>query len=118
MGNDIPLQDREIRLLFLLHNDCGAEDIKYTLLRTTIDRAPPYEALSYAWGEDLCQITPQNGTVTMLTTNLYQALRYLQRPYAARVLWIDALCINQEDGAERSKQAQLMGQSLLPRGVC
>jgi len=49
MGNDIPLQDREIRLLFLLHNDCGAEDIKYTLLRTTIDRAPPYEALSYAW---------------------------------------------------------------------
>lgn len=110
MGNDIPLQDREIRLLFLLHNDCGAEDIKYTLLRTTIDRAPPYEALSYAWGEDLCQITPQNGTATTLTTNLYQALRYLQRPYAARVLWIDALCINQEDGAERSKQAQLMGQ--------
>jgi hypothetical protein len=110
MGNDIPLQDREIRLLFLLHNDCGAEDIKYTLLRTTIDRAPPYEALSYAWGEDLCQITPQNGTVTTLTTNLYQALRYLQRPYAARVLWIDALCINQEDWAEHSKQAQLMGQ--------
>jgi hypothetical protein len=56
MGNDIPLQDREIRLLFLLHNDYGAEDIKYTLLRTTIDRAPPYEALSYAWGEDLCQM--------------------------------------------------------------
>jgi hypothetical protein len=110
MGNDIPLQDREIRLLFLLHNDCGAEDIKYTLLRTTIDRAPPYEALSYAWGEDLCQITPQNGRVTTVTTNLYQALRYLQRSYAARVLWIDALCIDQENGAERSKQAQLMGQ--------
>lgn len=110
MGNDIPLQDREIRLLFLLHNDCGAEDIKYTLLHTTIDRAPPYEALSYAWGEDLHQITLQNGTVTTLTTNLYHALRYLQRPYAARVLWIDALCIDQENGAERSKQAQLMGQ--------
>lgn len=70
MGNDIPLQDREIRLLFLLQNDCGAEDIKYTLLRTTIDRAPPCEALS-CMGEDLRQITLQNGTVTTLTTNLY-----------------------------------------------
>jgi hypothetical protein len=60
MGNDIPLQDREIRLLFLLHNDCGAEDIKYTLLRTTIDRAPPYEALSYAWGEDRSTVLQTN----------------------------------------------------------
>src|ERR1700722_6334025 len=31
-------------------------------------------------------------------------------PYAARVLWIDALCIDQENSAERSKQALLMGQ--------
>jgi len=57
MSNNIPLQDREIRLLFLLHNDCGAEDIGYNLMRTTIDDAPPYEALSYMWGEDRCQIT-------------------------------------------------------------
>lgn len=105
--DDIALRDREIRLLFLLHNECGAEDIGYNLVRTTIDSAPPYEALSYAWGKELCQITLRNGT---LTTNLHHALRYLQRPHASRLLWIDALCINQNDDAERSHQAQLMTQ--------
>jgi hypothetical protein len=110
MSNDIPLRDRELRLLFLLHNGCGAEDIGYSLVRTTIDHAPPYEALSYAWGEERCQITLRNGPTTTLTTNLYHALRYLQRPHASRLLWIDALCINQDNDAERSHQAQLMTQ--------
>lgn len=110
MKSDISLRDREIRLLFLLHNECGAEDIGYSLVRTSIDSAPPYEALSYAWGEDVCQITLRDGAMSTMTTNLYHALRYLQRPHASRLLWIDTLCINQESDAERSHQAQLMTQ--------
>jgi hypothetical protein len=77
MNNDIPLRDREIRLLFLLHNECGAEDICYSLVCTTIDHAPPYEALSYVWGDETCQITLRNGALAALTTNLYRALKYL-----------------------------------------
>ena len=110
MNDEIVLQDREIRLLFLLHNECGAEDIDFSLVRTTIDRAPPYEALSYAWGDDECQITLRNGAVATLTSNLYHALRHLQRPHASRLLWVDAVCINQRNDAERSQQAQFMNQ--------
>jgi hypothetical protein len=110
MGNENPLRDREIRLLFLMHNECGAADIGYSLVRTTIDRAPPYEALSYAWGEEVCQVRLLDGTLTSMTTNLHHALRYLQRPHASRLLWIDAICIDQSNVAERSHQAQLMRQ--------
>jgi hypothetical protein len=110
MSNDISLRDREIRLLYLLHNEYGAEDIGYSLLSTSIDRAPPYEALSYAWGKDIRQVKLRGGAVVTMRTNLYHALRYLQRPYASRLLWIDALCINQDNDEERSHQAQLMTQ--------
>ena len=33
-------------------------------------------------------------------------LRYVDRP---RVLWIDALCINQNDDSEKEKQVAMMG---------
>jgi hypothetical protein len=110
MSDDSPLRDGEIRLLFLLHNECGAADIGYSLVRTTIDRAPPYEALSYAWGEEVCQVRLLDGTLTSMTTNLYHALRYLQRRHASRLLWIDAICIDQSNITEHSHQAQLMRQ--------
>jgi hypothetical protein len=77
MSDERPLRDREIRLLFLLHNECGAADIRYNLVRTTIDRAPPYEALSYAWGEEVCLVRLLDGILTRMRTNLYHALRYL-----------------------------------------
>lgn len=69
-----------------------------------------YEALSYTWGSSehthsiLC-----NGKEFGVSTNLYEALRDLREADKARVLWIDALCIDQDDLLERSQQVQLMG---------
>jgi hypothetical protein len=40
--------------------------------------------------------------------NLYSALLYLRQPQKERVLWIDAICINQEDIQERNSQVQMM----------
>ncbi|KAF2825418.1 HET-domain-containing protein [Ophiobolus disseminans] len=78
----------------------------------SLDDTLGYEALSYVWGSTRERNTITcGGESTGVGTNLFQALRSL-RPADGepdRVLWIDALCINQEDLAEKSTQVALMG---------
>lgn len=47
--------------------------------------------------------------VLLVTQNLSTALRYLRRPSTERVIWIDAICINQDDIQERSIEIARMG---------
>lgn len=70
-----------------------------------------FEAISYCWGTELSQkhLHVANGSSLRLTQSLYdalQAFRHLDRP---RHLWVDAVCINQDDIHERSSQVQMMG---------
>jgi hypothetical protein len=69
----------------------------------------PFEALSYVWGKEhsptpifLC------GQPYKVTSNLYSALQHLRKSDEEYTIWIDALCINQADPAERSSQVGLM----------
>jgi hypothetical protein len=77
-------------------------------------RRPKYEALSYAWGEErspvpvMVKSLGSERTFIEVTQNLFTALIYLRHKSEARVLWIDALCINQEDMEERSSQVARM----------
>ncbi|RYP47350.1 hypothetical protein DL769_011324 [Monosporascus sp. CRB-8-3] len=68
-----------------------------------------YEALSYTWGDatQAFEIVV-NGQSTPVTSNLYHALYYLRRTDEDRILWIDAVCINQRDDAERTHQVRRM----------
>lgn len=73
-----------------------------------------FEALSYAWGslEDPVGLTifdrgVPTGSLT-ITQNLGVALPYLRLKERERRLWIDAICVNQEDLVERSSQVKLM----------
>lgn len=70
---------------------------------------PEYEALSYVWG-DPARTLPliSEGKQILITTTLDIALRQLRLPQTVRVLWVDQLCINQDDLDERSQQVQLM----------
>lgn len=70
----------------------------------------PYEALSYAWGDDvndkvdiLC-----DGKSISITRSLHTALVHLRLPDKPRVLWADGICINQADNAERAEQVKIM----------
>ncbi|KAF7187006.1 Heterokaryon incompatibility protein 6, OR allele [Pseudocercospora fuligena] len=98
-----------IRLLKLLpgQND---DPIACKLVRSTLVGSPPYDALSYTWG-DASERRPiqVNDVEVLVTTNLELALRALRRPNCSRVLWVDALCINQHDITERSSQVREMG---------
>jgi hypothetical protein len=69
-----------------------------------------YVALSYTWGQAIPSIPILvNGTVTMVTENLYMALLHLRKGEVTKV-WVDALCINQNNPTERSIQVSQMAQ--------
>jgi hypothetical protein len=73
------------------------------------DFLPPYEALSYVWGDPKATSTLCcAGRDLTVTTNLETALFYLRDKDRSRILWIDAICINQQDLDERSRQVMLM----------
>lgn len=69
----------------------------------------PYEALSYAWGlNELVERIKLNGKVLRVTENLHSALQCLRSCDQDRILWIDAICIDQSNMEERSQQVQKM----------
>lgn len=71
---------------------------------------PPFVALSYVWGdlEDVLQL-PISGSTVFATRNLHSVLNCLSASHFDQLLWIDALCINQDDPQERASQVALMG---------
>jgi hypothetical protein len=70
-----------------------------------------YEALSYVWGD-------QNKTLPIsigehrfdVTENLHAALSRLRDHSLERIIWVDAICINQKNEEEKEKQIQLMAR--------
>ncbi|OAG13967.1 heterokaryon incompatibility, partial [Alternaria alternata] len=68
-----------------------------------------YDALSYAWGtaspsaKCIC-----DGNKILLRDNLDSALKYLRKPQDTRYVWIDYLCINQDDLVEKAAQIPWM----------
>jgi hypothetical protein len=70
--------------------------------------AGEYAALSYTWGSaDHSIPILVNNRVSLITENLYLALLHL-RQRNVTMLWVDALCINQDDLAERGRQVAQM----------
>jgi Heterokaryon incompatibility protein (HET) len=101
----------EFRLLRLLKGERDA--IQCELFDSEFappDRVQKYVALSYTWGSKFrpCNIVV-NGIETEVTSNVYLALQDLRFKEDSRLLWIDALCINQSDEKEKSYQVQQMG---------
>ncbi|KAH7317423.1 heterokaryon incompatibility protein-domain-containing protein, partial [Rhexocercosporidium sp. MPI-PUGE-AT-0058] len=70
-----------------------------------------YSALSYTWGLD----TQLRSTIYLdnrpfeVRENLLKALQKLRDHDACRYLWIDAICISQDDMEEKRMQIPLMG---------
>ena len=104
------LSKDDIRLLTVVHHDGAAAILR--LETHPRDRAPDYDALSYAWGEDTStSFTLCNGFQLSIRSNLFDALPLIHkaRPAPRRPLWIDAICLNQEDAEEKADHVPLMG---------
>jgi hypothetical protein len=102
------LKPRETRLLRLLPGQ--PEDVvRCSLAICSLSDDPSYEALSYTWGNSDEKLEVEvNGYMMPVTDNLGHALRRLRYTERARVLWIDALCINQNASDERNHQVAFM----------
>ncbi|RDW57364.1 hypothetical protein BP5796_12814 [Coleophoma crateriformis] len=75
------------------------------------DAGVPYEALSYTWGDTEMKVDIRaNGFIMKITTNLYVALQHLRSKTEDRILWIDAICIDQTNQKERGHQVRQMGK--------
>ncbi|KAK4207887.1 heterokaryon incompatibility protein-domain-containing protein, partial [Rhypophila decipiens] len=114
---------KEIRLLCL---DPGESDdeLSGSFIVSALDapEMPVFEALSYCWGSGSSKgfINLSSGqkdhdsskTTLAITANLNEALRYLRKELTStcRIIWIDALCINQDDVSERGSQVGMMGE--------
>ncbi|EUC40541.1 hypothetical protein COCMIDRAFT_9613 [Bipolaris oryzae ATCC 44560] len=117
--------DRQFRVLALQSSRDFGANIKCHVHNRSEHPNTAYEALSYRWGDPndttlICvRLTeykdePQSDETPYLswpvTRNLEQALRALRLPDRRRLLWVDALCIDQNDDVERSQQVRIMGQ--------
>ncbi|KAF2206825.1 hypothetical protein CERZMDRAFT_8719, partial [Cercospora zeae-maydis SCOH1-5] len=75
---------------------------------------PDYEALSHVWGPPqdttLAYVNPLVPSFNQSSFNLATALRHLRLQKRSRMLWIDTICMNQQDIEERSPLVRHMGQ--------
>jgi hypothetical protein len=81
----------------------------------SLANAPKYTTLAYSWGRNkdgdasLCRRLILDGCLLNITENLYDFLvQMLHVPGSADLLWIDAVCINQNNNTERNAQVSLM----------
>lgn len=109
----LPPKVQTIRLLRLLPN-AFTTDVECELLERPIAEARNrYIAISYTWGNinTIKQVfITCNGVRIPISENLYTILRRLRHPVRHANVWVDALCINQADVAERTHQVGLMGE--------
>ncbi|KAK5102104.1 hypothetical protein LTS08_004564 [Lithohypha guttulata] len=69
----------------------------------------PHIALSYVWGAaDSLREVLINGRLFRVRSNLYDFLCYAKNLPGAPFIWIDAICINQEDASEKNHQVREM----------
>ncbi|SCV45633.1 uncharacterized protein FFB14_08767 [Fusarium fujikuroi] len=99
-----------IRVLDVHESDPADGDRLTGTLRTVDLRAlPKFTALSYVWGHGFSQKIACNGCDLNITQSCYEALTSLRDSCRSLTIWVDAICINQEDNSEKEQQIVLMG---------
>jgi Heterokaryon incompatibility protein (HET) len=98
----------EIRLLRLVPSPFSRV-VRCHMEHHPLDQAPSYEAISYHWGDN--STTHRiliDGCWFQVTQNAHDALH--NRSFFARTkrVWIDSVCIDQNDDTEKTKQVRLM----------
>lgn len=73
------------------------------------DQETQYTAISYAWGDpEACCCIYVNGKKFRIARNAFELLKSIRTFDKDLVIWIDAICINQRDAAEKGHQVQSM----------
>ncbi|KAK4454877.1 heterokaryon incompatibility protein-domain-containing protein [Podospora aff. communis PSN243] len=103
----LDLATNTIRILRIFKGH-GKDPIHGELIESLLgeDEGLQYEALSYTWGESGNKpFTIELGDKRKhVTENLYEALHQLRRADKDRWLWVDSICIDQENSDEKPHQ--------------
>lgn len=103
-----PLLQGFIRLLEL-HPGQPNDVLSFDLTTVQLSKDPFFEALSYEWLEKKGSVPVSCADDRILVTpNCAAALRSLRSESDSRVLWIDAVCIDQENKDEVNDQVAMM----------
>ncbi|CAI4219626.1 unnamed protein product [Parascedosporium putredinis] len=93
----------EIRLL-RLHRWLPFLQLSAELVSYPLHAVPPYYAISYVWDDgpkDLDQIW-LNGMLFSVRRNVHDILRNCSSGFGPRLIWVDSICINQQDLSEKA----------------
>jgi hypothetical protein len=110
---DSTLVSNELRLL----QPVAANDdiLRFKTRRVKRESRTPYTAVSYTWGnENASEVIYLDNRRFYVRPNLWSCLFYIAqaaRNAAWDYLWVDAICINQTNDAERNFQVRLMDQT-------
>ncbi|KAK4164438.1 heterokaryon incompatibility protein-domain-containing protein, partial [Cladorrhinum sp. PSN259] len=103
---------REMRLLVV---QPGSFDdfIRCRLVHVKTDTLLEYEAISYTWADETGDATKTKTILLgnspfLVTANCEAALKRIRKDSVTRTVWIDAVCINQDNKNEQGHQVQLM----------
>ena len=111
----------EIRLLRLFAYN-GTKAVSCSLEVVNLNDQPEYEAISYVWGNPVKThyVVVDDEFSIYITATLNSALQDIGKlisPGESKLLWADAICINQSDVFERNHQvwnmARIYGQAQL-----
>jgi hypothetical protein len=121
-----PLQPSQIRLVRVLPERMWK--LKCEIIHVSLENEPVYTAISvshycslkapanteltkYAWGDgvDTRPLVLEGATIPV-AVSLHDALRAVRRKKENILVWVDALCIDQQNEDERATQVRLMGQ--------
>lgn len=126
LRNAQPLSRNEIRVLDLNAGTGGMPlvgSLRRVCLSSNRSHRDVYEPLSYTWDDyDPVQLPDDNkkdyfdtklclldtGFCLGLTSNCAKALRSVRNPTTDRTIWVDSICVNQDDPEERSRQVDFM----------
>lgn len=105
----LPLAEAEFRLVRVLPERMST--VKCKIFHQSFNDPVKYTAVSYAWGDSV-EKKPLvlEEAIIMVAASLYDALESVRQKHQDVLVWIDALCIDQDNEFERAKQVGLMGQ--------
>ncbi len=109
-----PLKHKgSIRLIRLAPSESVSAHLQCRLVHSHLAHYPDihHECISYAWGPATLTATLDiEGRVKMITETLAEALRAFRKTDKPRILWADAVCIDQDNATEKGSQVGMMNE--------
>ncbi|KAK7705604.1 hypothetical protein SLS64_007971 [Diaporthe eres] len=111
-----PLAPQQLRFLKPIYS-LDPNDLRFEIRHISREAAQRYTAVSYTWGDqEPTKMIRLNGKLFHVRPNLLSCLYYLSKARHDADLgwdwiWVDAICINQQDDREKSEQVGLMDKT-------